>query len=771
MISMIPDIEKIFIYWLNELEKGKELPWQTYISKYPQYEKELTKYFQTYLKLNNYFFEDFPDIVPDLNQYEIIEKIGEGGMGAVYKATDTNLNRTVAVKASLPLKGSDELNEARSMARLQHQNIVQVFDLLKVGYKNYIVMELVEGVTLEKKSKELDYDKIAKIFYQLCDALAYAHDKGVVHRDLKPQNILITAELNPKIVDFGLAEDLDESNSNQMKSVKGTPVFTAPEIMSGETAYTNCVDIYSLGICLYFSLTGRLPFEFTNMEDLLNKIKSHQFELPRAIKSNIPEPLQAIALKAMEANPDNRYSSASTMLDDLHKFLSKEVIDTKPAVYQIQLNELVSTHQAELDEWEKQSLISREEKESLLSRYDLLLAKEDDWVLENRKLSFSQNSLYLGVWLAIIGSVLMFYALFYPHGQQDNSGQNILSPLIILFTASICGIAGFFFWNEKKFRIGLSFLLVFIYTMPLALLGFFKGFNWFHNPVQLEYELFEETLWVSNLQLFQSFFFTSVIGFVVNLKVKTRGTSFALGLNVFICFIFGLVLFGLLKDILNEKEIWFRSCLLIFSLICFIFAFTDEYKRQLSIAGTFYWLFLISLLLGLNAWAYDGVLFDCLNLSLDSYYYPSLTTAKIKTLHHGLLLIVVSFFCLIFGNLLQRLNTKLSFRFGRILNFIVPYFLLFPLAFLSNGFDFGFHFDVAHLVASLIIIYASIWLQRKNYFYTGLLNVGTFIVIYSIDYELLEKFSWSRVIVIMGVCFLLLGAVPISKIKKKIKIT
>ena len=271
--------------------------------------------------------------------YRVLHKLGEGGMGEVFLATDTRLNRKVALKylsePSLDLPRARErlLREARAAAQISHPNIAAIYDILDAGTHPCIVMEYVPGETLSKVAGRgpMPVDRVAAIGAQLADALAHAHAAGVVHRDLKPANVVLTAEGAVKILDFGVARVFDieeqlaaadeptrETLLSQAGRFAGTPAYMAPEQLAGRTA-TPLTDIYSLGVTLFELLTSHRPFGGKTTPDLVYQMLSSPVPLPSAINGAVPPVLDAIVAKAMAREPAQRYRSAADMAADLRR--------------------------------------------------------------------------------------------------------------------------------------------------------------------------------------------------------------------------------------------------------------------------------------------------------------------------------------------------------------------------------------------------------------------------------------------------------------------
>jgi hypothetical protein len=275
-------------------------------------------------------------------RYQIIEKIGKGGMGAVYLATDIKLRRSVAIKTLF----FDKLNsryinrfnlEAIVTANLQHPHIVQVYEIIDIENVPVYVMEYVKGEPLHvyARQKGRRLDDIIALFIPICKGIGYAHSQGFVHRDIKPSNILITDSGHPKILDFGLAKRLasyENSDSLHFKIeeddlVIGSPSYMSPEQIKG--LWNNIdkrTDIYSLGVTLYSTLTQRTPFQSKNHIDLVDQILNQEPFPPTLLKPDMPQDLEGICLKAMSKKPENRYQSTDELIEDIQNYLKGDPV-------------------------------------------------------------------------------------------------------------------------------------------------------------------------------------------------------------------------------------------------------------------------------------------------------------------------------------------------------------------------------------------------------------------------------------------------------------
>jgi eukaryotic-like serine/threonine-protein kinase len=260
-------------------------------------------------------------------RYETAERLGSGGMSNVYKATDRILERTVAVKILAEHLSDDERfvarfrREALAVAKLIHPNIVQVYDTGVDDGRHYIVMEYVEGrsgAQILQRQGPVEPEIAAEIGIQSCAGLDYAHRRGIIHRDVKPGNLMIVGgpvgggEMVVKLTDFGIARAIEQTRITQVGSVVGTAAYLAPEQVRGEEA-TPATDVYALGVVLYQFLTGRLPYEGSSLAELAVRQQNEKPLPPDTYNSEVPETLGAAVLRALEGDPNRRYASADEL--------------------------------------------------------------------------------------------------------------------------------------------------------------------------------------------------------------------------------------------------------------------------------------------------------------------------------------------------------------------------------------------------------------------------------------------------------------------------
>lgn len=261
------------------------------------------------------------------NRYEILERIGTGGMAVVYKAKCHRLNRLVAVKILKADLAQDEdfrrrFNaESQAVAQLSHPNIVSVYDVSRGGDTEYIVMELIDGITLKQymeKRGQLNWRESLHFITQIMRGLSHAHSRGIVHRDIKPQNIMVLRDGSVKVADFGIA-CLENSAQTLTQEALGSVHYISPEQARGDRTDARS-DIYSAGVVLYEMLTGRLPFEGDSAVSVAIQHLSSIPLAPREINPDIPEQMELICMKAMASDIDRRYDSADDMIADLEAF-------------------------------------------------------------------------------------------------------------------------------------------------------------------------------------------------------------------------------------------------------------------------------------------------------------------------------------------------------------------------------------------------------------------------------------------------------------------
>ncbi|MFQ6038545.1 MAG: protein kinase [Candidatus Aminicenantales bacterium] len=270
-----------------------------------------------------------------IGKYRVIGVLGKGAMGIVYKALDPDIDRVVAVKTirfDLVSEETDRddlmtrfIREAQAAGRLVHSNIITVYDVGREEDMTYIVMQYVEGRSLQKwiaSGKHFTLEEILHLMLQLCDALEYAHKNGIIHRDIKPANILLDESGKPYIVDFGVAR-MEMSTITQTGTAIGTPSYMSPEQVRGQKIDSRS-DIFSLGVILYELLTGQKPFKGESITTVIYKIINEEAPPPCQVKKDLPREFEGIIRLALAKDPDNRYRSCAELARDLRKLAQEK---------------------------------------------------------------------------------------------------------------------------------------------------------------------------------------------------------------------------------------------------------------------------------------------------------------------------------------------------------------------------------------------------------------------------------------------------------------
>ena len=272
----------------------------------------------------------------EFGNYQLIDEIARGGMGVVYRARQSGLDRIVALKMILDGQFASQLDidrfkiEARAAAHLDHPGIVPIYEIGEHDGRHFFSMALVDGQSLADRIADGPLDEIeaAKLLYRITEAMNYAHQRGVIHRDLKPANILIDSNDQPRVTDFGLAKQPGKQNQLTLSGqTLGTPSYMSPEQASGRGDITDATDVYALGAILYAMLTGGPPFAGDTLVDTLTQVIERE---PNPLRSENPElhaDLEIICLKCLEKDPAERYESAEQLMLELERFIDGKPIE------------------------------------------------------------------------------------------------------------------------------------------------------------------------------------------------------------------------------------------------------------------------------------------------------------------------------------------------------------------------------------------------------------------------------------------------------------
>lgn len=292
--------------------------------------------------------------LPEVEGYEILEVLGRGGMGVVYKARQLGLNRIVALKMILAGENASPQDlarfraEAEAVAQLGHPNIVQIFEIGEQNNCPFLALEYVGGGSLAQHldGTPVSARQAAGLVLALAQAVHHAHERGIVHRDLKPANVLLLSDGTPKITDFGLAKRTGVNVAHtQTGAILGSPSYMAPEQAEGAADKIGpATDVYALGVILYELLTGRPPFKGASLLETIDQVREHDPAPPRSLLPKTPRDLETICLKCLEKSPQRRYASSADLADDLRAFVAGEPIQAQSLTILDQVARSISHH-------------------------------------------------------------------------------------------------------------------------------------------------------------------------------------------------------------------------------------------------------------------------------------------------------------------------------------------------------------------------------------------------------------------------------------------
>jgi hypothetical protein len=716
-----------------------------------------------------------PDALPEsLSGHRILGEIGAGGMGRVFLAMDDGLKRKIAIKtlnarfAAEPSIRSRFMQEARALAQINHPNIVSIFSLGGSDDAPHFVMEYIEGTDLFRSTRALTIAQRTGLMRKVVLAVEVLHQHQILHRDLKPANILVGADLQPKLLDFGLARHADSDlHLTAFGDLVGTPNYFSPEQTVPGDELDARSDIFSLGTILYEILTGELPFAGRSFVDQLQSIRTADPVLPRHLKPEIPGDLQDICLKALEKNPRNRYRSAREMADDLERFLAGEQVHAGPTIYANLVSGKIERHMREIETWRGDEILSEGEFEGFRRQYARLVERDDAWILQARRLTFPQVSLYLGAWILIAGAALLF--LF--HFARLSGTPRVLVAFAV--TALTCW-QGLSLWKKGLLRNGIAHLLALCLLVPIALL---VAMGEYHireivaaNP---EWELlhnisgkFKE---ITNIQIWWALALS--LPSYIWLRFYTRSSAFSLVASVMgaaWCAV-TLARMGLIEWINQDHSklyFWFIPVALLFFACGFVLE-----RAKLSNDARYFYPFAVALtfvaLTGLAA-DYDSLqdgLKRLLPWTRGDVEYLFIANAGIYFLLQA---------ALGRSSLYQLGVVARAFRFvipghilGAVLSLGVNATRLWNKALQDLSLKHEARtFEIILPLLACIFIYASIPKQMKNYFVTGSLFLVIGIVRLQQDI-FQDRALWSISLLALGL-LLMLGATRYSSIKMSI---
>jgi serine/threonine protein kinase len=707
-----------------------------------------------------------------LSGHKVLGEIGAGGMGRVLLGFDERLNRKVAIKILGGRYRTEEsvktrfMHEARALAQISHPNIVHIFSLGPSDELPHFVMELVEGTSLVEAGRALTLTQKAELMRKVALAADFLHEHQIVHRDLKPTNILVSSDLEPKILDFGLAQHL-ESDSRRVTrpgEIMGTPDYFSPEHTQPGALFDRRSDVFSLGTMLYELLTGSPPFHGETFGEQVRRIREQEPTLPRRRNPEIPGDVQDVCLKALEKKPENRYASAREMADDLERFLAGEKVHALPTAYSNLMSAKIEQHLRELEGWREEEIVSQHEYEVLLKGYARLVEREDAWILNARRLSLPQVSLYLGAWILTVGAALLFLFQF-----VHLSGT--LGVIVVAGVAALMADRGLRLWKSGQFRVGIAYLLTFCLLLPIAWLVTFGAYHLFTkaaaNP---DWELlgrisktFKQT---TNAQIWWAVMVS--LPAYVWLRRFTKSSVFSLVFAVMVAWLWVVTLMrmGLLEWIDTDPgKFYFR--LIPAALLFFAIALAVEWRRLPNDSRYFYPIAVVFTFAALSGLASDHKPYQEWLEALLPWTRGQIEYLFIINAGIYLLLEVI---CELFSVSQMR-------AVGKAFRFAIPGHVLTSLFFLGleatdrweghlNDLSMKREarvFEMLLPAAALVFVYGSIRKQMKNYFVVGMIFLAIGLVRLQEDI-FVQRSRWPILLLILG-SLLMVSATRYSAIK------
>ena len=688
--------------------------------------------------------------LPQFDGFQTIERLGQGGTGSVYKVRDLQLGRTVAAKviradAAIRTSLADFLREARALALFQDPRIVQIHEFRAESDPPVLIMEHVEGFELGRLARSLEVSQRARILIDVCEALERAHALGLQHRDLKPSNILLGASLTPKIADFGLA-----SGDPGRGHLKGTLAYLAPEQLDPAQAIDARADLYALGVILYELLCGTVPYPETSLDALRAAQARGDLRLPVEIDPTAPEPLQAIALKAMELRAEDRYASAREMAADLKRYLEGRPVVARPSHYGTALSRRLRPHLSQVEEWLRLRLVYPHEAARIRAAYRPLEAREDDWIVESRTLSYSQIALYLGAFLLLAGGLLYFGVHRFFGGVEGIGG-----PLLVLGVPFVAlTAAGHLLYRREQKAVAVAFALAAVALLPILLLILFHEAGFARIAAETAGQLFQDGS-VSNRQLQVAALLALAWAAALAWTTRTVGLSsvaVVLGLVTLlaVCADLGL------RDWIEEGR-WDRLALHLVPLLLLYAAAGLGFERsgKAWFSRPLYVGAAVLMVAVLELLALDGRLFSYLGISMarfqpaeidDPLLLDTLTAMSLN----GVLLYAIAW-------AVERRGTELM-RTGAWLLFVVsPFAALEPLAYLNEGGRFDEAFLWLYLGLGFGVTFLSHQRQRRAFYAAGLLNIGAALWLISDRFEWFDEPSWPIAVIATGIAICAAG--------------
>ncbi|MGA2916776.1 MAG: protein kinase [Sedimentisphaerales bacterium] len=689
------------------------------------------------------------------SKYRVVKKAGYGAAGEVFQAIDTILDRPVAVKFlnkeyAAESTIEERWREPRLIGQLNHPNIAQVYHIGEQEKIRFIVMEWVEGLPLTEAWEGKSVQQRLGIYLQVLDAMTAAHKRGIVHRDIKPSNILVNSAWQAKVLDFGIAVDRQLLQSVSDGCYRGTPAFSAPEQITPPVQISTATDVFALGVLLYQLLTDTLPFPQTELKELFQAVRTENPELPSAIEEKVPIALQNICLKALEKNPHRRYVNAQGLSDDINRYLRGEKVWSRPSFLIDKIQQEVFYHRQKLKVWRDNEMVTEKEYDKLEHIYERVIAAPDPSIIEARKLSLSQVCLYLGGWITVLGSFVLFYKTW-------EQIPIYWRPMPAVIASALITLFGIVMWRKKESRLAVGFFATANLLIPITILltlGQWEILSAARYPWGTEtiYQHLSEAgshLIVGNFQLYISSWCWLAFSFVF-LRF-TRSSIFVLfSIIAFLAWLTTCYIISGMEnwtqDIIAGRYLFAGIGLFVLGTVLDRCRLT-HYAWSLCVVG----LGLIVVPLSVIAVS-ENTLFGWL-LSKPA----ALTQNEQIALSfgcNGLFYLCLATACRLLGTILQR-------SLAQLLNWLGPIHILGPLRVLdldalsvSEGHRIIYRTLLP--IAAFTFVFASVTKQMKSFFFSGLGGIAAAVHKFTVEY--LDKyFAWPISLITAGIVWMIVS--------------
>jgi len=709
-------------------------------------------------------------------RYRVIRKIGEGAAGHVFQVADTVLDRLVAVKflrnkISTDETDSKQWHEARLMSQLNHPGVAQVYEIGQIEEQRFIVMEWMDGLPLTDAWKDLPLQQRLNIYLNVLNAVSAAHARGIIHRDMKPSNILVSTDHKPKVLDFGIALETQYLSGVKQNIYRGTPAYTAPEQVTQPIQIFPSTDVFALGILLYELLTDTLPFPQTDPKKLFEAIKTKHPELPSAIRQKVPISLQNICLKALEKDPQNRYSTARDLADDINRYLRGEKVWSRPSFLSDKIQQEVFYHRQKLKVWRDNELLTEKEFDRLENIYERVISPPDLSIIEARKLSFSQVCLYLGGWIVVLGSFVLFYKTW----------ENIPAfwrPLPAVAATTLMIVLGNAMWNRSESRLAVGFLSTANLLVPITLLLTLAQWDilssnnnpWGTESISGVLKEMESYVIVGNVQLYVSSW--CWFAFSLFFLRLTRSSIFVLfGIISFLAWLTSCYVTAGMLGPIEEFEPWAPEIIagryLFPGIGFFVLGVISDRRKFIHFAWPLCMAGLVMIVICLSVIAVsEATIFGWL-LRWKPRFLNDSEIRLVSFIFNGLIYLGLAGVCRAMGTRLQR-------TLASILNWLGPIHILGTLRILDSD-DLnisGSHTIVYRIllpIASIGFVFGSVARQMKSFFFSGLAGIATAVQRFTAEY-FKNFFSWPVSLIITGIIWMLVSwRVPLWRANRLLK--